>query len=448
MEGSSSATTKLTKQQQSKVPREAPLCSVGTVVNGIIPFAIENLFSVMVDTIQAFGMGIDEQTSYDDWNIHVLIRSTNNIDIDTDDNYNDKWEKFSRSATPRPSKNNYFIKVPFYLQSYSIKIKVQIQHRQKLNYVSLFSNIFTIKIPSLLVQPKLEIGELIQCRVKNAAFVETGKIVQILENDESGFEYKIENRRKQIRKVNRNDIYQDAKRLDYLIDTCSLLDEKGMNIHRYNAECDLVLKCKDKKLRNYYWTLRNIIANIIPIEFKRDQRSRAAYIYNFEYIGGLLSEIITNYLYFDEINDSIINYKIRCFISSHEKRTIDGFNIGFMYVENQWQHQIDHVRAAIQHGNQYFPLQNSFGFSGWSCSLCRCSININDWMYHCIPPRSKVRDMEGDDYCLQCTYSMANGIAQFENSLAKVVHEYIDKHFTIDCIKEIVAFTVGSVLIC
>ena len=104
MYGGSSATAKFTR---------APLCSFGTVVNGIIPFSIDNLYSVMVDTVQAFGMGIDERISYDDWNIRVVICSTNNIDIDNDDNYNDKWKTFSRSATPRPSTKNYLSKFHF-----------------------------------------------------------------------------------------------------------------------------------------------------------------------------------------------------------------------------------------------------------------------------------------------------------------------------------------------
>ena len=43
----------------------------------------------------------------------------------------------------------------------------------------------------------------------------------------------------------------------------------NMSIHRYNAECDLLLKTRDKKLRNYYWRLRNI-ASIIPVKFKLD----------------------------------------------------------------------------------------------------------------------------------------------------------------------------------
>ena len=49
-----------------------------------------------------------------------------------------------------------------------------------------------------------------------------------------------------------------------------------------------------------------------------------------------------------------------------------------------------------------------------------------------------------DDCCLQCTYTMANGIIAFKNSLQKIVHKYIDKKFTMDCIKEIVAFTIGT----
>ena len=453
----------------------APICEFDSeVINGIIPFCISNAGEAVIDTARAFGMDEDEGTYYSDWNMHLFVSFNNNK------NDNDpKWQKFTRSLWPHQAGHRFFIKVPFYFQSYFVEVKLQLQHKERLNYLSPFSIEHKVKIPSFLVEPKLKVDDKIQYRVKNATFVRSAKIVEILENDESGFEYKIENihyysgdETLQTHKVNRNDIYQDAKYLDYLIDTCSLLDEKGMNTYRENAECDLVLKTRNKKLRNYYWTLRNIIAKLIPVTFTCENDAKAAYIYNFEYIGGLLSEIITNYLGFEAIicggddekdqdkdknkdtdkdTDSIksitnVNYKVRCFINSshmHASRTEDGFDIGFMYMENQWKHEISNCVWAIKHEHEIVSVQ-SFRCSGWSCDLCRCTINMNDWMYHCIPKESIACDTEGNCYCLQCVYGMANGIVAFENSLEKIVHKYIDPNFTMDCIREIVAFTVGN----
>ena len=54
---------------------------------------------------------------------------------------------------------------------------------------------------------------------------------------------------------------------------------------------------------------------------------------------------------------------------------------------------------------------------------------------------------QGYSFYFDMVGSIANGIAQFENSLQKIVHQCIDAQFAIDCIRLIVAFTVGSVTI-
>ena len=450
--------------QQLEVEPTAPICTFGKVINGMVQFTIENLDEAIVDTAVAFGMASEssDDTYYIDWNMHVFISSLTSLSNNNgNENENEKfqWQKFTKCVWPKTDDNKYFIKVPLYLQSYYVLVKIQVQHKKKLHYISQRSKIHRIKIESFLIHPKLEVGELIQYRVKNAAYVQDARIIQILKNDESGFEYEIEDEYnysgdgKNKYKVNRNDIFQDSKYLEYIIDTCVILDENWMNKHRFNAECDLILQTRNKELRNYYWNLRNIIASIIPITFNVDSQSTGAYLYNFEFIGALLSQIITNYLYFDEMygnkrdKDSIINYKARCFITlSHPRRTNDGYDVGYMFMQNQWKMQIDHAIAVIQQGRDHASLQG-FNSSGWSCDLCRCTINVNDWMYHCISRRSEASDTEGHAYCLQCTYSMTNGIAAFENSLQKIIHQYVDQQFTMDCIKVIVGFTVGSAVI-
>ena len=422
----------------------APVCEFyREVINGVISFRIPNVGNAVVDTGRAFGMDTGEDKWFSDWNMHLFISFSNKT-----------WHKFTRSLWPHKKGHKFFIKVPFTLRSYFVAIKIQLQHKERLNYISPFSDEYTIKIASFLIQPKLKIGELIQYRLKNATFVGCAKILETLENDE----YKIQdcypkNGIKEIHTVNRNDIFQDVKSLHFLIDTCSLLDENGMNLHRYNAECDLILKTKNEKFRNYYWMLRNIIASVINIKFACDNDATAAHVYNFNFVGGLLSQIITEYLYFDQIcgdkreKNSIINYKVRCFVnSSHmdaSSRTVDGYDIVFMYMDNHWKYEIENSLAAYKHGHENQDIQ-LFNLYGWSCDLCRCEINVCDWMYHCIPRESIACNIEGHCYCLQCVYSMTNGIVAFEKSLAKIVHKYIDQNFTMDCIKEIVALTVGN----
>ena len=460
------------------------------VVNGLVTFTIPEVCHMLRDTLRAYdvdkhgpNMHRRINTRCSDWNMHLFILfespgsdinnavAGNDYNYTNDNNHDKTWQKFSRTVAPHRLDGVFFIKVPFYLQEYYIRVKIQFQHKFKLNYITPVSDEYKIKIESFLVEPKLSIGEEVTYRIKNAAYCGSGIINQILENDE----YKIEddydytgngNGKKQdkYQYIHRSLISRDSRFLDYGIDTCSLLPVKkesgmnmnmNMNIHRYNAECDLLLKTRDKKLRNYYWRLRNIIASIIPIKFKSDDdKWNGAYIYNFEYIGALLSKIITNYLYFDQLNDKnknknkIVNYKIRCFINPatnySKQRTIDGYEIGYMYMDNQWKHEIECAIFANKYKFNANVMQEQFETSGWSCDLCRITINMNDWMYRSIPACSITHHEQNHDYCLQCTYTMANGIIAFENSLEKIVHKYIDKKFTMDCIKEIVAFTIGT----
>ena len=119
---------------------------------------------------------------------------------------------------------------------------------------------------------------------------------------------------------------------------------------------------------------------------------------------------------------------MRCFVdSSHKQHTIDGYDVGYMFVMNHWKQQIDRTCEARKHGLDTIAVQ-SFT-EGWSCDLCSFDINLYDWICHCIPIESIIAEQEGHGYCLQCTYSMANGIAQFENGLQKIVHQYIDPQF-------------------
>ena len=462
------------KKQRSDVEekQQAPalVCKFGNVINGMIPLCIENLSDVIIKTVEIFNMDQDGDTKYNKWNINLFIASSPS-------NYNNKdatqvtqqleeeqeWQKYTKNATPKTNDHIYFIKVPFYFQSYYIVAKIELEHINKLNCVTGMSDVYKINIPSFLIDPKIEIGKLILYRVKDKTFATNGRVVEILKNDESGFDYIVEdeyekdvNGEKKRCKVNIGDIFEDSKLLCLTFDICSMLDKNNMNIHRYNAECDLVLKSSDKNLRQYYWQLRNMIASIIPINLKFESRINTEFTYNFEYIGALLSKTIMDYLYFDNINDidnykfdcnyNDISYKMRCFVdSSHKKHTVDGYDVGYMFVMNHWKQKIIRTRVLLKNGLGVAPVQSFKEF--WSCDLCSFGINSHDWICHCIPIESIIAEQEGHGYCLQCTYSMANGIAQCEKSLQNIVHQYIDPQFTMDCIRLIVAFTVGSVTI-
>ena len=338
------------------------------------------------------------------------------------------------------------------------------------------SDIYKINIPSFLIDPKFEIGNLVLYRVKdekNRTSERNGRVVKILNNDEYGFDYLVEdkyekdvdniNGGQKRYKVNKYDIFKDSKSLAYTFDICSMLDKNDMNIHRFNAECDLILKTSDKKLRQYYWKLRNIIASMIAVNLQLEPRLRIEFRYNFEYIGSLVSKTIMDYLYFDDhnnVNDNSnysyndISYKMKCFVGSshekYEKYTVDGFDVEYMCIKNQWTEKIDRTRLLVKHGIRWYAARYGvqlFCNTTLSCHLCRFEINLHDWICHCIPMQSIITDQKAHHFCLQCTYSMANGISQFENSLQNIVHQLIDAQFALDCIRLIVAFTVGNVTI-
>ena len=174
--------------------RQAPalFCKFGNVVNGMIPFCIENLNHVIDETVETYNLSKDVDTYYKRWNINLFIASrTNNNNKDVTQQQQ-QWQKHSRNVTPKTNNHNYFIKVPFYVQSYYIVVKIQLQHIQELNCLSSMSDIYKINIASFLIDPQIEIGKLILYRVKDRAYATNGRVLEILDNDESGFDYLVE----------------------------------------------------------------------------------------------------------------------------------------------------------------------------------------------------------------------------------------------------------------
>ena len=147
--------------------------------------------------------------------------------------------------------------------------------------------------------------------------------------------------------------------------------------------------------------------------------------YNFGYISGLLSSIICGFL-FDEItiNKNDYRYRVRCFDNS-------GFDSkdGYLQCVPLWSN-------TITMGDDVQRLQNFETHAGWYCGLCRLTLSYNDWCFHCgLYP--------SHDYCIQCTHAMIHEIIKFEKYLTKIIHKYVDKEFSVDCIQILTAFVIG-----
>ena len=124
----------------------------------MISLCIENLANAVDKTVEIFNMDKDADTYYNRWNINLFIASSTSNDKDTTQQ---EWQKYTRNATPKTNDHSYFIKVPFYFQSYHIFAKIELQHINKLNCVTGMSDVYKINIPSFLIDPKIEIGKLI-----------------------------------------------------------------------------------------------------------------------------------------------------------------------------------------------------------------------------------------------------------------------------------------------
>ena len=460
-----------------------PQIQILNVSNGIITLKIPNTSQVMKETLTVPMITIMR------WyqkccNLIVFIANpdddhkiTSNSDNNDHDNY--KWQEYNKELAKN---HECLIKVPFYLKPYEIMIKVQLTWKydssiHKSLYYSPISDIETVTIPPVSIHPEYKINDLVTYRVKNAQYVHHARITKILdgsERDESGYtlDYEIQDAKlynydkipeagttgiKSILKVNADrTLYKTKYPIDNMIDTCSLLDKKTkFNIHRFNAECDLVLGTKDEKIRQYFWMLRNLFAEIY--QSMRDnekflipkiEKCTQPYEYNFYYFGAQVSDIVTKYIYFDEMNknDKKLEYKMRCFKSDHslKRKTIDGYDVGYMFMKNQWKYQIDSSINSSQRGLSSLDIQH-FTNSGWSCGTCYSTINVYDWISLCLPTYSIEHSSDCHGFCLQCTYSIANEIVKFEKNLKQIIIMCIDEKFPIDCIKEIVAYVIGSV---
>ena len=81
------------KQQQAPVL----VCTFGNVLNGVVPFCIENLSAAMYDMIEIFNL---DKVTYDNrWNINLFIASSTSCNKDATQQ---KWQKYTRNVTPKP----------------------------------------------------------------------------------------------------------------------------------------------------------------------------------------------------------------------------------------------------------------------------------------------------------------------------------------------------------
>ena len=363
----------------------------------------------------------------------------------------------------------FYIRVPFCFTSYNVEMKFQLDHpkfSRSSRFSSIFNKIFTIEIPSFLIETDHKTDykkkERVGYVLPDTSFAVRGRIVEKCINDETSLhtnniaasnniEYLIQieegychsnkikyyNEKQRLVRAYSNQIQTLRFQLMNGIDTCNFNDSSincAKNaIHRKNMECQFILGSNNDKICDYYWKLRCIISKMYQNDLsltKQDcqQLIHDIYIFNnndhswrsqlreeiFKYdcISSVISSEVCKYLFdFNNNNDkNSCNYQIQCFANS----SFDS-------------------KYGMVTGNQSWS-------SMMQCDICNIGIDCNDWCFQC--------DCTGNrqhNYCLPCTYTMANEIRKFEKYLDKIIRKYIDQNFTYDCVKILVAFVVGYV---
>ena len=537
---------------------------IGEVNNGLIPVKIAQMLNHVLSVAKENKIASGQ---WKDWYIQTLLCIHDSNDSNSNDKDNTKetkWQEYDMNVSKMEYNQlteerssaifGFYIRVPFYFIEYEIDLKFRL-FNNKLNksqletFKSESSQIFTIKVPSFLIEARFEVGQPIIYVIPDAHYVCPGKILQIIENgndekndasddsiqrkdtvtgsgglddttndtintDNKGKENKNKKEQKETDKnkenkdnnennennsgndtdsnVNSKDSSKETKNDDddennsdatvgkenddndylgsnvrylieldpnytgidyskkegyiFTVDSRQIYPKKVSSnftvniINRKEIECDFILCNNNSKIRQYYWDLRNIISNYYQtilkdyIEFEKKKYWRLIHRYDFDLIGALFSNILCQYLYDLDENDNnnnTLDYKIRCFINS-------SFNSddGMIFNANHWSYMIRRRIDAIASGVKVGLDTQAFATSGWNCDMCRCSIHINDWCFHCSKDRRH-------DYCINCTYSMANEIIKFEHYLQDIIHTIIDSEFTMDCIQVLVAFVCG-----
>lgn len=225
--------------------------------------------------------------------------------------------------------------------------------------------------------------------------------------------------------------------------------------HRKNMETKLILGCNNDKICQYYWKLRCIIADIYKNDSsleKQDYQQRVYNVlnypydkrllqasenmFNYDYIGSMLSSTICQYLfnYWDDIDNhkNRYNYQIRCFANSSFQS-----KDGMLHGQQCWSSVMRNNAITQSLCLGTLNVMNYLHIN-MSCDLCNIGIHSNDWIFQCSGNGSRQHD-----YCLRCTYTMANEIMKFEKYLDNIIRQYIDENFTADCVKILVTFVVG-----
>ena len=282
------------------------------------------------------------------------------------------------------------------------------------------------------------------------------------DSSDDEIDYQSRNKREQLI-VSSDQMRCDDFNSVFVINTCN------DNIkNRLILEYNLILQTKNDKIRNFYKILRDIISNDI---YKKDCQQLIdqeedgfpaydwCHKYNFDYVAGFLSCKIIDYLFDDESklkyhdddaydhltnndDDNFCDYngRIRC-LDNASFESKDGV-LENGNGEPLWHYEIMDTIKCIINSNGSVDTNvdcQDMSLVGWSCDLCRITINYDDWCFHC------QNSSTSHDYCLQCVYTMANQIIKFEHFLAQLIHKHVNKHFNDDCIQIVVAFVVGCV---
>ena len=225
------------------------------------------------------------------------------------------------------------------------------------------------------------------------------------------------------------------------VDTCNSGD------YRDSMECDLILATSDNNIREFYLNLKNTISEIYKqADFLSLDESNYApmYKYNFDYIGGYLSNNICTYLYDfsggNNINGNVNHDKYQILPRCFHNCSLDSKH-GSLYFVQHWTHQIEvgfKAKRLEKENNCKMSSQNFRHPFGNYCQLCHIFMHCNDWMAVC-------HDDVAHDYCFPCTYAITKETIQYQTYLKDIIHQYVDKNFTFDCIQILVSFIIGHV---
>ena len=462
----------------------------GQVENGIIPITLQPKLNSSILS-QSFGCFPNR------WELEIFILrdcisnfdptseyTNTNPDMnglgyvdDHDEDWNDA-QVYSMNVSDTIDQR-FYIRVPFSLIRKQINIKIALkccdqsfksEHNHPSKYKELqwpyiISESHTIEIPSVLFDRTFGLGDKVMVNYPKSMVVHPAVITckkirmadnkiirinnvtpesdpifadQLKRRDGTVIEYTVRCMRSSSHDIISLNVLpsQIFPPTDKWIQYSNIVDTCNTGNHRLDMECDLILRSKDKTIRQFYLNLRGIVSQILSNSCNHTYRYRveATLRYNFEFLGAYFSNVICNYLYdLDNHDNNMIKsrYQIRCFQNSSF-----GSEDGFLCLNQLWTRKICNQLTQIRLGVEHCYSIQDFTSSEYRCDLCNVWLHDNDWVFSC-------HRNAAHDYCLPCVYSMAHQIVKFEKYLQSVINDCYHEYLTMDCIQILVAFVLG-----